>query len=313
MSHRQLLDPSRHASEVANLVEELRKKVIGQEQAVRYFARALTSYKSEIRNPALPISSALFLGPTGVGKTRTVEAVAENIFGDANAITKIDCAEFQLDIETSKLVGSPPGYKGHKTSDPIFTQKRIDWHHTHEHKLSFVLFDEVEKASPLLWNIILSILKQGKVSIFDNSKVSFAKSIVILTSNVGASQMSELISNCIGFAPTKTPKDLDSKIENAALRAAQRRFPNDFMGELGKVVIFRKLEQDEIKQILDIELVRLQDRITSSAKTKFIFFCSEEAKKLILKEGFDLQYGGRHLNRAVERLLTIPLSNLVGS
>jgi ATP-dependent Clp protease ATP-binding subunit ClpA len=260
----------------------------------------------------------LFLGPTGSGKTRVVEAASEVLFNDPHAVVKIDCAEFQHSHEIAKLIGSPPGYLGHRETSPMLTQENLDKAHTDETKLTFVLFDEIEKASDSLWQLLLGILDKATLTLGDNRRVDFSKAVVIMTSNLGAREMSEMISGGIGFAPTKagTPKEdneIDSKIYRTALEAAKRKFSPEFMNRIDKVVVFRSLKEHHLRQILDIELRAVQDRITESAGTKFIFECTDSAKEYLLGEGIDLKYGARHLKRAIERFLVYPLSNLVAT
>jgi len=184
--------------------------------------------------------------------------------------------------------------------------------------VTFVLFDEIEKASDSLWQLLLGILDKATLTLGDNRRVDFSRSVVIMTSNLGAREMSDMISGGIGFAPTKagTPKEdneIDSKIYRTALEAAKRKFSPEFMNRIDKVVVFRSLKEHHLRQILDIELRAVQDRITESAGTKFIFECTTEAKEYLLGEGIDLKYGARHLKRAIERFLVYPLSNLVAT
>ena len=244
--------------------------------------------------PNRPIGTMLFLGPTGSGKTRVIEAAAEVLYGDPNAVVKIDCAEFQHSHEIAKLIGSPPGYLGHRETSPMLTQENLDRMHTDDMKVSLVLFDEIEKASDSLWQLLLGILDKATLTLGDNRRVDFSKAMVIMTSNLGAREMSELISGGIGFAPgkgTKTPNDteIDQKIYRTAVEAARRKFSPEFMNRIDKVVVFRSLKEHHLRQILDLELQAVQDRIMQSAGTKFVFQCSETAKDMLLKEGLDLQ------------------------
>jgi ATP-dependent Clp protease ATP-binding subunit ClpA len=275
-------------------------------------------YLAGMNNPSRPIGTMLFLGPTGSGKTRVVEAAAEVLFGEPHAVVKIDCAEFQHSHEIAKLIGSPPGYLGHRETSPMLTQENLDKAHTDDTKLTFVLFDEIEKASDSLWQLLLGILDKATLTLGDNRRVDFSRTVVIMTSNLGAREMSEMISGGIGFAPTKTGRaqednEIDTKIYRTALEAARRKFSPEFMNRIDKVVVFRSLKEHHLRQILDIELKQVQDRITESAGTKFIFECTDEAKEFLLREGIDLKYGARHLKRAIERFLVYPLSNLVAT
>ena len=200
----------------------------------------------------------------------------------------------------------------------MLTQENLDKSHTDDTKLTFVLFDEIEKASDSLWQLLLGILDKATLTLGDNRRVDFSKTVVIMTSNLGAREMSEMISGGIGFAPTKTDQakvdnEIDTKIYRTALEAAKRKFSPEFMNRIDKVVVFRSLKEPHLRQILDIELNSVQDRITESAGTKFIFECTEAAKAFLLGEGIDLKYGARHLKRAIERFLVYPLSNLVAT
>src|SRR6187401_497620 len=313
-----LLDPERKSPRAADFEDKLSGWIVGQERAVRRMSGLFQIYLAGMNNPTRPIGTMLFLGPTGSGKTRVVEAAAEVLFGEPHAIVKIDCAEFQHSHEIAKLIGSPPGYLGHRETSPMLTQENLDRMHTDDMKVSLVLFDEIEKASDSLWQLLLGILDKATLTLGDNRRVDFSKCMVIMTSNLGAREMSELISGGIGFAPGKGAKnphdtEVDQKIYRTAVEAARRKFSPEFMNRIDKVVVFRSLKEHHLRQILDIELRSVQDRITESAGTKFIFECTTEAKEFLLSEGIDLKYGARHLKRSVERFLVYPLSNLVAT
>lgn len=313
-----VLDPDQKSPRAQEFEERLTARIVGQERAVRRMSGLYQIFLAGMNPPSRPIGTMLFLGPTGSGKTRVIEAAAEALYGDANAIVKIDCAEFQHSHEIAKLIGSPPGYLGHRETSPMLTQENLDRMHTDDLKLSLVLFDEIEKASDSLWQLLLGILDKATLTLGDNRRVDFSKAMVIMTSNLGAREMSELISGGIGFAPgkgTKNPNDtdVDQKIYRTAVEAARRKFSPEFMNRIDKVVVFRSLKEHHLRQILDLELQAVQDRIMQSAGTKFVFQCSEAAKDTLLKEGLDYKYGARHLKRSVERFLVYPLSNLVAT
>ncbi|MGQ0542184.1 MAG: AAA family ATPase [Blastocatellia bacterium] len=313
-----LLDPERKSPRAAEFEDKISALIVGQERAVRRVSGLFQIYLAGMNNPSRPIGTMLFLGPTGSGKTRVVEAAAEVLFGEPHAVVKIDCAEFQHSHEIAKLIGSPPGYLGHRETSPMLTQENLDKSHTDDTKLTFVLFDEIEKASDSLWQLLLGILDKATLTLGDNRRVDFSKTVVIMTSNLGAREMSDMISGGIGFAPTKTgapaeDNEIDSKIYRTALEAAKRKFSPEFMNRIDKVVVFRSLKEHHLRQILDIELRSVQARITESAGTKFVFECSFEAKEFLLGEGIDLKYGARHLKRSIERFLVYPLSNLVAT
>ena len=313
-----LLDPERKSPRAKEFEDKLSGLIVGQERAVRRVSGLFQIYLAGMNNPSRPIGTMLFLGPTGSGKTRVVEAAAEVLFGEPHSVVKIDCAEFQHSHEIAKLIGSPPGYLGHRETSPMLTQENLDKAHTDDTKLTFVLFDEIEKASDSLWQLLLGILDKATLTLGDNRRVDFSKTVVIMTSNLGAREMSDMISGGIGFAPTKAGKpaedsEIDTKIYRTALEAAKRKFSPEFMNRIDKVVVFRSLKEHHLRKILDIELTAVQDRITESAGTKFIFECSTEAKEFLLGEGIDLKYGARHLKRSIERFLVYPLSNLVAT
>ncbi len=313
-----LLDPDKKSPRAKDFEDKLLAFIVGQERAVRRMSGLFQIYLAGMNNPARPLGTMLFLGPTGSGKTRVVEAAAEVLFGEPHAVVKIDCAEFQHSHEIAKLIGSPPGYLGHRETSPMLTQENLDKSHTEETKLTFVLFDEIEKASDALWQLLLGILDKATLTLGDNRRVDFSRAVVVMTSNLGAREMSEMISGGIGFAPAKTGKnqddnEIDTKIYRTALEAAKRKFSPEFMNRIDKVVVFRSLKEHHLRRILEIELRSVQDRITESAGTKFVFECSDAAKEYLLSEGIDLKYGARHLKRAIERFLVYPLSNLVAT
>ncbi|HVF26975.1 MAG TPA: AAA family ATPase [Pyrinomonadaceae bacterium] len=312
------LDPDQKSPRAQEFEEKLGTRIVGQERAVRRMSGLYQIFLAGMNPLNRPVGTMLFLGPTGSGKTRVVEAAAEVLFGDPGAVIKIDCAEFQHSHEIAKLIGSPPGYLGHRETAPMLTQENLDRYHTEETKLSLVLFDEIEKASDSLWQLLLGILDKATLTLGDNRRVDFSHAMLVMTSNLGAREMSELISGGIGFAPThgaKNPHDteVDQKIYRTAVEAARRKFSPEFMNRIDKVVVFRSLKEHHLRQILELELQSVQERIMRSAGTKFVFQCSEEAKDMLLKEGIDFKYGARHLKRSIERFLVYPLSNLVAT
>jgi ATP-dependent Clp protease ATP-binding subunit ClpB len=263
---------------------------------------------------ARPLGTMLFLGPTGSGKTRVVETTAEVLFGRPNAMLKIDCAEFQHSHEIAKLVGSPPGYLGHRETSPLLTQENLDRHNTRRDPFSLVLFDEIEKASSSLWQLLLGILDKATLTLGDNTRVDFSHTIIFMTSNLGAREISEVVCEPIGFAPSGAAgigaEELDQKIYRTAVEAARRQFSPEFMNRIDKVVVFRSLKHEELRQVLDLELDALQRRIDVGAAEEFAFVLTDAAKELLLSEGTDHRYGARHLKRAIERSLVCPLANL---
>jgi ATP-dependent Clp protease ATP-binding subunit ClpA len=266
--------------------------------------------------PGRPVGNLLFLGPTGSGKTRVVEALAESLFGDARACIKIDCAEFQHSHEIAKLIGSPPGYLGHRETHPLLTQEALNQWHTDKLKLSILLFDEIEKASDSLWQLLLGILDKATLTLGDNRRVDLSQCIIIMTSNLGAGEMTGLVDGGMGFATHVTEVDakFDEKISRTAIEAARRKFTPEFMNRIDKVVVFKTLRSEHLTQILEIELGMVQQRILQAAgANQFVFTCTSKVKDYLLQEGTDPRYGARHLKRAIERNIVFPLANLVAT
>jgi len=314
------LDPRMKCAQAQEFDLQLSALIIGQENAVRSMGSLYQLFLAGMNQSNKPVGALLFLGPTGSGKTRVVEAAAHILFGDPDALIKVNCAEFQHSHEIAKLVGSPPGYLGHRETSPMLTQENLDRFHTEDTKLSIVLFDEIEKASDSLWKLLLGILDKATLTLGDNRRVDFSRSLIIMTSNLGAREMSELMKHRIGFAgagqlnnSADSQADIDQKIERTAVQAASRNFSPEFMNRIDKVVVFHSLNQRHLREILDLELRALQGRIMRSARTTFFFSCSDSVKDLLLREGMDSRYGARHLKRSIERLLVMPLSNLVAS
>src|ERR1039458_5906684 len=187
-----ILDPSQNSPEVREFEKALRQQVVGQDRAVRRLARVYQVFRAGLSTPGRPVVNLLFLGPTGSGKTRLVEATADALFEKPRAFVKVDCAEFQHSHEIAKLIRSPPGYLGHRETQPLITQEVLDQHHTEKNRLSLVLFDEIEKASDALWQLLLGILDKGTLTLGDNRRVDFSQTMIFLTSNLGAAEMSAL-------------------------------------------------------------------------------------------------------------------------
>jgi ATP-dependent Clp protease ATP-binding subunit ClpB len=311
-----VLDPTRRSNDARDFESGLRRKIVGQDQAIEKVAEIYQMFLAGMNAPGRPVGNLLFLGPTGSGKTRVVEAIAESLFGDARACIKIDCAEFQHSHEIAKLIGSPPGYLGHRETHPLLTQEALNQWHTEKLKLSILLFDEIEKASDSLWQLLLGILDKATLTLGDNRRVDLSSCIIIMTSNLGAVEMNGLVEAGLGFAPAPVQVDnsLDEKINRTAVEAARRKFTPEFMNRIDKVVVFKTLRPEHLEQILEIELGMVQQRVLMAAGAhQFVFNCTQPVKQFLLREGTDPKYGARHLKRAIERHLVYPLANLVAT
>jgi len=310
------LDPTRRSNDACEFETALRRKIVAQDPAVEKVAEIYQMFLAGLNPPGRPVGNLLFLGPTGSGKTRVVEAMAEALFGDPHACIKIDCGEFQHSHEIAKLIGSPPGYLGHRETHPLLTQEALNQWHTDKIKLSILLFDEIEKASDTLWQLLLGILDKATLTLGDNRRVDLSQCLIIMTSNLGASEVNELINGSMGFAQKPAHMDfkLDDKINRTAVEAARRKFSPEFMNRIDKIVVFHMLRAEHLEQILEIELGMVQQRILQATENhQFVFSCSAPVKQFLLREGTDLKYGARHLKRAIERHIVFPLANLVAT
>ncbi|HXK01174.1 MAG TPA: AAA family ATPase [Verrucomicrobiae bacterium] len=317
------LNPALTGSEAEKLDRDLRRRIVGQDEAVRQIISVYQTYLAGMATPGRPVGNLLFLGPTGSGKTRLVEATAESLVGDARAVIKIDCAEFQHSHEIAKLIGSPPGYLGHRETHPLLSQEVLNQYHTEKVRLSFVLFDEIEKASDALWNLLLGILDKATLTLGDNRRVDFSKALIFMTSNLGASEMNSLLRPNLGFTAAEAERknaagvvdeSLTAKVERTGVEAARKKFTPEFMNRIDKVVVFHPLGEKELRQILNIELNAVQERVFHGANAApFVFTVTDQAKGFLLQEGTDMKYGARHLKRAVDRNLVHPMSNLIAT
>src|SRR5579884_1286849 len=211
------LDPTRRGSEAEEFERNLRRRIVGQEDAIQKMTEIYQMFLAGLNPPGRPVGNLLFLGPTGTGKTRVVEAVAETLFGDARACIKIDCAEFQHSHEIAKLIGSPPGYLGHRETHPLLSQEMLNQYHTEKIKLSLLLFDEIEKASDALWQLLLGILDKANLTLGDNRCVDLSQCIIFMTSNLGAGEMNDLMTGGMGFGQKPSyDLHLDDKITRTA-------------------------------------------------------------------------------------------------
>jgi ATP-dependent Clp protease ATP-binding subunit ClpB len=314
-----LLDATKTGTRAKDLGRTLHRLVIGRQDAIHEIVRICETYLAGLSLNSRPIGTFLFLGPTGTGKTRAVEATTEALLANPRAVIKIDCGEFQHSHEIAKLVGSPPGYLGHRETHMLLPQHDLNQYQTETLKLSFVLFDEIEKASDALWYLFLGILDKATLTLGDNRKADFSKALIFMTSNIGTAEMSLLVSPKLGFGATplydsNCAPALTARLARAGVKAARRRFKPEFLNRLDRIVVFKALGNEELDRIIDIELELVQQRVqTASAGKPFLVNVTGSARRFLLTEGIDLRYGGRPLKRAIERLLVRPLSNLMAT
>src|SRR5438105_13880655 len=314
-SQRRSLDPTLRSIESQEFENSLREKIVGQEEGIRALVDLYQVFCAGMCPSGRPVGNLLFLGPTGSGKARIVEAAAWILSGDPRPGIKVDCAEFQHAHEIAKLIGSPPGYLGHRETHPLITQEELAKYHTEQLKLSFLLFDEIEKASDSLWQLLLGMLDKATLTLGDNRRVDLSQVVIFMTSNLGGGEITELMSGGMGFIQ---PKDkpitgLDEKVERTAVEAARRKFSPEFMNRLDKVVVFHPLRREQLQEVLNIELGQVQQRVLDTAKGQFLFRVTDTGREFLLKEGTDQRYGARHLKRAIERHVVYPLANLLAT
>ena len=310
------LDPTVQGAESREFEARLREKIVGQDEAVQAVVDLYRVFRAGLQSPGRPVGNLLFLGPTGTGKTRIVEVAAEVLFGDPRGVIKVDCAEFQHSHEIAKLIGSPPGYLGHRETRPVITQEALAQYHTETLKISFLLFDEIEKASDALWQLLLGMLDKATLTLGDNRRVDLSQAMIFMTSNLGGSEITELMTGGMGFAAAMTLGEkprLDEKVERMASEAAKRKFAPEFINRIDKTVVFRPLRREQLERILEIELTLVQQRLLETPRGHFVFRATRAAKDFLLREGTDLKYGARHLKRTIERHLVCPLASLLAT
>ncbi|HWG37190.1 MAG TPA: AAA family ATPase [Terriglobales bacterium] len=312
---RVVLNPHRRSPQAAALLDQMRARVVGQGEALERIVDCYQTLLAGLSSRQRPLANFLFLGPTGSGKTHAVEVLAEALFGNPRNLIKVDCAEFQHSHEIAKLVGSPPGYLGHRETHPILTQEALDRCQTPEAPLTLVLFDEVEKASDAFWQLLLGILDKATLTLGDNRHVDFSRCMIFLTSNLGAGEMQTLLRPGLGFAPAGAAAQ--RRLDGAAVSAARRKFSPEFFNRLDHVLVFQPLDQVQLERVLDLELDAVRSRLAAgrsdAAAPVLEFRCTARARARLLAQGTDARYGARPLKRAIERLLVAPLASLIAT
>jgi ATP-dependent Clp protease ATP-binding subunit ClpB len=309
------LDPTRRSQKADTLIAKFEKRIVGQQAAKDALISTVESCQSGMYDKTKPIRSLLFLGPTGSGKTGTAEAFAEGVMGSSDKMLKVSCGEFQHSHEIAKLVGSPPGYLGHRETHPFFTNQSLMLARTGPDgkevmPFTIVLWDEVEKASDALWALLLGILDKGELTTGTNDTVDFRPTIHIMTSNVGVSEMND--DSAIGFNAGDKSVD-DSKLESIAMAAARKKFMPEFLNRLDSIVMFKTLTGEDLKEIRAQLLEKVQERIIYGSNILFEMRVSDFGLKKILDDGYDRRYNARHLKRTIEKYVAEPLTRLVAT
>ena len=295
--------------QVRLLLRKFEHLIVGQNEAIDKITNLLERFLGGLADPKRPIGSAIFLGPTGVGKTAVVEAMCEGLYGKADHMVKIDCAEYQHSHEVAKLIGSPPGYLGHKDTPARLKQEMIASLYTPEVPFAVVLFDEIEKAADEVWQLMLGVLDRGTLTLGDNSKTDFTKTIVIMTSNVGARAINE--DGRLGFGNPNATEFTSKIIEDKSLSAARSKFTPEFLNRLDEIVVFNTLDKDAIEKIMHMECNKIKKALLEKAGTKIEV--SPAAFKELLVRGFDKKYNARGIRRTLEKEIMTPMARAISS
>ena len=296
------------------LIGLLSSRVVGQAHALEHIVPSIQLHRSGLAPEGRPVGVFLLLGPTGTGKTRTVEALAEVLHGDARCIVKIDCGEFQSEHEVAKLIGAPPGYVGHAQTEPRLNQLVLADATSSECDLSLVLFDEIEKAAPSLSQLLLGVLDKATLRLGDGGEVNFEKSLIFLTSNLGARDMVSELQPGLGFQtePRRPGAELSAHLERVGLRAVQRHFSPEFVNRIDSVITYRPLGNESLVAILEQHVVELQRHVQSRLGSRsFDIEVAPAARFFMLEKGTSMEYGARELRRIIHLHLTQPLAAMV--
>jgi len=304
----------RPVTEQSDLFTILTERVVGQNASVESIVPYIHMYQAGLSPEGRPVGVFLLLGPTGTGKTRTVEALAEAIHGSQKNLLRIDCGEFQLEHEVAKLIGAPPGYLGHRETTPLLTQQKLNAVTSEKSNLSIVLFDEIEKAAPSMQRLLLGVLDKAILRLGDNTNVNFERSIIFLTSNLGARGMSKELRPDFGFDSLidRPRPSLQKKLESIAVNAVRRQFSPEFVNRIDVVSTYYPLERTALEKILDHQLEDFRRHVQNRMGPRAFFLeLTSNAREFLLTKGTSPEYGARELKRTVHRHIIQPISTLV--
>lgn len=288
------------AQKLIRMEDEIHKRIVGQDEAIKAIARAVRRARAGMKDPKRPIGSFIFLGPTGVGKTELARSLAEFLFGDENAMISLDMSEYMEKFAVSRLVGAPPGYVGYEEGGQLTEKVR-------RRPYSVVLLDEIEKAHPDVFNILLQIFEDGRLTDAQGRVIDFKNTVIIMTSNVGATLIKKGTS--LGFRSSQEPEQMAYKdIKDNVMGELNKTFRPEFLNRIDEVIVFKSLTKDEIRQIADLLLNEVRELL---AEQKITFRVSKSAKDVLVEEGFDPNFGARPLRRTIERLVENPISEKI--
>jgi ATP-dependent Clp protease ATP-binding subunit ClpA/ActR/RegA family two-component response regulator len=297
-----------------DLVALLSQKVIGQPSAMKYIVPYVEMFQAGLAPEGRPVGVFLLLGPTGTGKTKTVEALADVLHGSEKNVLKIDCGEYQMEHEVAKLIGAPPGYLGHRETQPLLTQQKLNAVTSEKCNLSIVLLDEIEKAAPSMTRLLLGILDRAVLRLGDNTSVNFENSLIFLTSNLGAREMMKELHPEFGFQTVvqRERSDVTNKLESIALGAVRKRFSPEFVNRIDAVITYQPLDHESLATILDQQISELQRHVNTRLGDRYFNIeVPFESRQFLLRKGTSPEYGARELKRTIHRFLTQPLATLV--
>lgn len=303
-------------AQTRDMKQLLEQRVVGQTSAVGQIVPYVEMHQAGLAPENRPVGVFLLLGPTGTGKTRTVEALADMLHGSEKSLVRVDCGEFQMEHEVAKLIGAPPGYLGHRETQPMLTQAKLNAATSENSNLSIVLFDEVEKAAGSLARLLLGVLDKATLRLGDNNTVNFDKSLIFLTSNLGAEAMARQLKPWFGFEAMANPgaedsddADAEEKLRRIGLAAVRRKFSPEFVNRLDVVLTYRPLSMAALTSILDMQLVDLQQHIIRRLGARaFRIALTKGARQWLLRRGTSIEYGARELKRTILRNITQPLA-----
>jgi len=301
---------------VDDLATVLAQKVVGQPNATKVIVPYVQMFQAGLSPEGRPVGVFLLLGPTGTGKTRTVEALAEVLHGSQKNVLKIDCGEYQMEHEVAKLIGAPPGYLGHRETQPVLSQQRLAAVTSDKCALSLVLFDEIEKAAPSLTRLLLGVLDKGILRLGDNSTVNFEKSLLFLTSNLGAREMMKEINPDFGFTAGALGErpELTNKLQSIALVAVRKKFSPEFVNRIDCVITYQPLTAESLSAIVDHQILDLQNHVNTRLGNRcFTIEVPFETRQWFIERGTSAEFGARELNRTIHRNLTQPLATMVAT
>jgi ATP-dependent Clp protease ATP-binding subunit ClpA len=307
---------SRRTNSGNELLRQLQARVVGQDHAITQIVPYVQMHQAGLAPDGRPAGVFLLLGPTGTGKTRTVEALADALHGSEKHLLKVDCGEFQMEHEVAKLIGAPPGYLGHRETPPMLTQQKLSSVASESCDLSLVLFDEIEKAAPSMTRLLLGVLDKAVLRLGDNTTVNFERSLIFMTSNLGAREMRQEISPDFGFEAL-TPRaeaSVSRKVEKIGLGAVRRKFPPEFVNRIDAAVVYQPLDAGSLALIVDQQIEALERHISNRlAERAFELEVGRAARRYLLKNGSSREYGARELKRTILRQLTQPLAAMVAN